>query len=590
MTTLETGLKMIFALCALLGYMLSLRVRYNLPFCLGPAVVCAGISVLLTLAGILGLLDMGVYVLAGGGWSLLLFFGWKQRKKWRGLFVASNLFLLFSILYACIRLDGLLLKHYDNFSHWALVVDQMLRSHALPSPQNPLILFTSYPPGGACFIYFFARLAGPMESVMAVGQAVWLASAMAPFFFFVQKNKALGHILIVLSYISMLICNIFITELLVDTLLPMVSLSGLTVPLALRSQPKKRLLCALPIVMSLSLIKNSGLFFALLTCVLLVRLAYREQGKKAALWTSLFSFGGLALTQTLWSLHVLFTFVPGTASKHGFSLAAFTQNFGEKLASGNLWQIVKNFVRAGLSSTSTPVIMGLFLGLILLWLAKRRIGAEGRAVRQAFLATAVVFAVWQICLLGMYLFSASPKEALNTSGYQRYTLSIAIYAMGLVLLLQLRLLAQMDLRPLNRQTLPVQMLTVLLTLYPFWSQRAAIPYLWRDLADLPCHAVLQKVQDKARIPAGKQVRVYVESFREASYTSFVARYVFQTSDVKIIDGSWYEQAFQEYLQDGEYLVFYEWNPAAFAYAEELSRQEGLTNLQVLVSDEAEKKR
>lgn len=590
MQTLETGFKLIFVLCALFGYTLLLRVRYKLPFCLGPAVVCSGISVLLTLAGILGLLDMGVYVLVGGGWCLLLFYGWKQRKRWQGLFVASNVFLLFSILYACIRLDGLLLKHYDNFSHWALVVDQMLRSHALPSPQTPLILFTSYPPGSACFIYFFARLAGPMESVMAVGQAVWLASAMAPFFFFVKKNKALGHILIVLSYIYMLICNIFITELLVDTLLPMVALSSLTVPLALRSQPKKRLLCALPIVISLPLIKNSGLFFSLLTCALLVRLAYGEQGKKAALWTSVFSFGALALTQTLWSLHVLFTFVPGTASKHGFSLTAFTQNIGEKLSSGNLWQIVKNFVRSGLSSTSTPLIAGLFLGLALLWLAERRIRSRGRAVRQTFLAIAAVFAVWQICLLGMYMFSASLKEALNTSGYQRYTLSITIYAMGLVLLLQLHLLAQMNLRPLNRQTLPTLLLTVLLTLYPFWSQRASIPYLWRELADLPCHAVLQRVQDNARIPAGKQVRVYVESFREASYTSFVARYVFQTPAVKIIDGSWYEQAFQEYLPDGEYLVFYEWNPAAFVYAEELIRQEGLTNLQVFVSDEAEKKR
>ena len=48
--------------------------------------------------------------------------------------------------------------HYDNFSHWALIVKSMSLTNSFPSFKTDVIMFTSYPPGSAVFIYYFINI------------------------------------------------------------------------------------------------------------------------------------------------------------------------------------------------------------------------------------------------------------------------------------------------------------------------------------------------------------------------------------------------------------------------------------------------
>lgn len=623
-------------LWAFVGFALHLHIAGKLSFALTPAIACAGLSVLLTLAGIWGLLPFVSWVLYILGWGLAAYYAFTQRKKWKSLFCASNVFVVAACLYACLRLDGLVLRHYDNYSHWALIVQQMLRTDALPSLETPLILFTSYPPGSACFIYFFAKLAGPMESVWAVAQAFWLACCMAPFFAFVDKSKslgpgkatacgaAMGYALIVLSYIAMLITNIFINELLVDTLLPLVALSGVAVALALKDQPQRMAFAVAPIGAALMLIKNSGAFFALLLLALVLWLTAQKQDKRRTLYTALGFLAMIIVTQLLWQGHVSRAFpavateaagatvatgaaqavgttvatgatgTTGAASaasaggKHSLSLAAYAQSFISKAQSGVLWQATKNFVRTAIDLSQLSTQLMLALGLLGIGL-----GLVYPSSRKALWALLGIAALWQLSLLGMYLFSASEREALAVSGYNRYTLTMGVFALGVFVLLQLRWINQWSVRPRAGQgdqagqgaragqgtqagrSLLGLSLVLALALCPLFISRGTVRILWQDINTLDRRPALQSLQDTCQLPEGQQLLVYVEAFQDAGYTSYISRYVFQTPAITMVDGSSYREGMPKHLAESDGVLFADPNEEALAFARALCQEQGL---------------
>lgn len=52
------------------------------------------------------------------------------------------------------------LQHYDNFTHWAIIVKVLLTTNAFPTTANHLIEFSNYPIGTSSLIYYFARFWG----------------------------------------------------------------------------------------------------------------------------------------------------------------------------------------------------------------------------------------------------------------------------------------------------------------------------------------------------------------------------------------------------------------------------------------------
>ena len=72
--------------------------------------------------------------------------------------------------------------HYDNFSHWALIVKSMSLTNSFPSFKTDVIMFTSYPPGSAVFIYYFIKLVGVTESNAIFAQILLILASITTIF------------------------------------------------------------------------------------------------------------------------------------------------------------------------------------------------------------------------------------------------------------------------------------------------------------------------------------------------------------------------------------------------------------------------
>ena len=131
---------------------------------------------------------------------------------------------------------------YDNFSHWALVVRQMLQTDRFPTFMDPIIEFQDYPLGSASFIYFFCKSVGKeTESIQMLAQAYMMIVSMLPLFSFSSKKTFIQTILILATTNFFFVFFLFVTELLVDTLLAVVSAAGMSYALRYRQDRSSRL-------------------------------------------------------------------------------------------------------------------------------------------------------------------------------------------------------------------------------------------------------------------------------------------------------------------------------------------------------------
>lgn len=147
------------------------RRRGRLFSVVSPAVTCSLIIVVLMVGGILSVLPVTVMLLQALGVLLFAFQGYqallelcKGKAKWEALYALAAATIFAGGCALICRLfsaEGSTLYHYDNFSHWGLIVKYLLKNDAFPTPAaNDLISFTSYPVGSACFIYYFCLIVG----------------------------------------------------------------------------------------------------------------------------------------------------------------------------------------------------------------------------------------------------------------------------------------------------------------------------------------------------------------------------------------------------------------------------------------------
>lgn len=179
-----------------------------------PSLTIAIQVTLLFLAGLLNLLPevtMGLYLI---GFAGILYSLYKEKdisflKPYINVGYAVLLILL--VIFA-VYLRGKIFAHYDNFSHWALVVRRMLTVNRYPNFEDTLIMFQAYPLGSATYIYYFAKLISISESVQMLAQTYMLLAAILPLFSFAKKNQAAVAIAIISFVNYVLWCNIKITD------------------------------------------------------------------------------------------------------------------------------------------------------------------------------------------------------------------------------------------------------------------------------------------------------------------------------------------------------------------------------------------
>lgn len=438
------------------GWMYWAKRWLRVDFCFIPAAVFSAAAVVVYFGGILFHLEQAAWLVYVGG--LLAFAaaaasGMAQHTSPKlHASLREICFGLGSAVFLAI-LPGAHFQHYDNFSHWGIVVKLMLFTNAFPTAQSGLIDFLNYPLGTSSFLYYVCYYAGHREGTMLLAQGILI------FAFFYAVLGAVRHTRCFLlyallgaglSFLSFFNVTIRINNLLVDFLLPVIALACWAVIRRYPTTPEKMLPLLLPYQALLLIVKSTGAIyvaFVALAFLLRVPRAIRQlpaprHGKKPRLWESLvpaaFTLLLSFLTWAAWQYHTK-TALAGIVNKFDTNLvevgAAGTGKTAEQLQA-----ILQLFLQTSIDLSTRPALGFVLMNLLALaggigcWFLWRR--SQKKFAVSVLLLDAMVVLYYAGILL-LYLFSMPADEALVLAGFDRYACSIIVlFAGGVVLQLE----------------------------------------------------------------------------------------------------------------------------------------------------------
>ncbi len=328
------------------------------------------------------------------------------------------------------------LVHYDNFSHWATIVKFLFVEDRLPSATDTIISFTSYPIGSSLFLVHVTRIAGYHEYVLLIGQLLLLFSCMVSFFVTIRdlnRKLAFAMLFTCLALFNYFNIAVRMNNLLVDFLLPLLTLSGFAGLFALRGKLKQSIIYFILIGGTLGIIKNSGFFFLLCLALYFLFCQYRYGGtsrKKLRHGISgIIAIGVSLIPLILWQNHIKDHF---STSKHEVSVSAYKQIFGEKDPT-ILHQITDLFMKTIFDpqTLSTQGVLLIQFLMITIWAVAFFYLKKKTPFLKQLILLDVIFIAYYAGIYGMFLFSMPTDEALTLAGFDRYASSIVILNSGL---------------------------------------------------------------------------------------------------------------------------------------------------------------
>lgn len=409
----------------------------------------SSIAVLTFLGGLAGVLLPTFYILAFTGFAGGIFAIWSFYKSDLNCFgllkkspPLSVVLVGLGFLAFATQLWSTELLHYDNFSHWLLVVKEILINDAFPTQENVLIEFTNYPLGSASLIYFFCKIAGNGQSVMLLAQAMLIFACFAAMFGVIRDRQRFLLTLVLATACSMLSfynISIRINNLLVDFLLPMLALAAIAAIYSQRKNLNQLFIIVTPILALLVIIKSTGVFYAAVAAIYLLYVVVKHclnhsfkknipsaMGKTFA--CLLASFAPLVL----WNQHVSQVFA-GVENKFDVSSEVAADGFGGKTPA-EVEQVCQLFKEMLTDITLRPTqgfLLFTFIALVAIIIAKFVLKKKWQ-LPKVLLAMFMVLAVYYAGLLAMYLYSMPMDEAIYLAGFERYACSIVVLFGGIL--------------------------------------------------------------------------------------------------------------------------------------------------------------
>jgi hypothetical protein len=329
------------------------------------------------------------------------------------------------------------LLHYDNYSHWALIVKYLLTQGHLPVAADPIISFTSYPPATALFITEFVHLVGFSDGGMLLGQflIIW-ASLYGLFSVLRDRTRSMNSFVICMAFALVNVFNIAIrmNNLLVDFVLPLVAAAGIAGVYTYRHHRWVQLVTAALFSAELFLIKNSGAMYVVMIGFFLLYWVlktskgrwHRRLGQGLGVTAVAMGLGYLPFFW--WNQHVHETFK--AVSKHQISTEAYKSQLAHesmdvinKIGDKFLHQIMS------LNSLSTRGVLVINVGLLIAWFVIRFYSGKRNNLFKTLLALDLSFIAYYISVFAMYIVSMPYAEAIQLDGSERYLSSMVILNM-----------------------------------------------------------------------------------------------------------------------------------------------------------------
>lgn len=440
MAMLLTVLRLLAFLLSAAGYVAVARVYWKITARASYIFVFSAQALIVYFAGLLGVLPYVSYALFGGG--IVAFAALIVNKKVAQAYNASSLTALnlaFIAVFGAITasLIDTFFVHYDNFSHWAVVVKYMLVTNRIPDAASAIIDFKSYPLGSSSFLYYVGRIVGNGEGVMLVGQGILLfASFYAVFGAIRDQKRFMLSALLGLGCSAMAFFNISIriNNLLVDFLLPALTLASIGILLVERNKFFTACLAVLPVLGLLAIVKNTGVIFAVIGFVFLIFRAVQFQRADEKLrpffWGALLTIGLSLVPLMLWNLHTSLAF-PTDAGKFSYDFQTLSSLTIDKTPT-QIQYIVQLFLYMATSLSQLPTLgFVIFNGVAIVSYLVARIGFKMKWKLLGTLLLLDLAVVLYYCgILAMYILSMPIDEALRLAGFDRYASSMILFLIG----------------------------------------------------------------------------------------------------------------------------------------------------------------
>lgn len=489
-----------------------------------PSLTIAFQTVLLFFAGLLnflpemvlflylmGFFGLGCYLYKDRNFSL---FKTYMKTGFVFLAIVSGIMLIF--------LRGKVFASYDNFSHWALVVREMLETNRFPNFTDTIITFTEYPLGSSSYIYYFSKLISPSESIQMMAQVYMMLSCIIPLFVFAKKNVLAATAVILAATNFFFVYNIRTTELLVDTLLPLVGMCGLLFAYfaCWKSDEKINYFYAALYVVQLIQIKNSGIFFAVLISILMAASIKKNRESMMALISILLPYVSLLL----WQKHCAYVFAESEVSKHAMTTENYSAVFGMKTA-----EEIRMICAAMLKFTLTwkdVWLTGIFILLtgLLVWCFAPKVR---RIFIRLTVLSAIIYIIYQAGMLGMYLFSMPGKEATSLASVERYTKTILIAILYMMLISVIRTISCARLKKVH---IPIAA-AIFGGFLCFLYFSGGVIHTALDYSDNASERKwIESAKEDYAVPDGKSYCILIPK-EDGRYTYYLGKYIFRSGNI-----------------------------------------------------------
>ena len=525
-------MKIIFFIISCIGFYLYLYNKNKIKKEFLPIIIISLIAVVQYLGGIINQMRITAIIIGVTGFVLAIyeiFLILKNKKKDK---IDINLIIYCSITALFIYLlKGVKLTHYDNFSHWGMIIKNMLLNNRFPTLEDRTILFTSYPPGTACFAYYVCKYLGSSEGIMLFSQSIIILSSIYAVLALCKKESKIDYIVFLGATIYLLLGNIFIDQLLVDTVLPVMGIAILGIINYYKNDSKKALLLTIPICSLLLLVKNSGIFFVIIDLIVWLIYCVKNREIKQIIKSKYITIFLIPIIiTTIWKVHLKVTFGEETQSKHSVSVSNYLKNIKEK-QNEDIKIVVNKFIQQMFSIKQKENIQ--FLLIIITFLIMWIIEKENKnKILSYFLLFLITYIIYQIFLFAMYIFSMPLTEAKQLAGYIRYYRTIILFEYGIYLVALLR-----ESKSKNYFKKMLSIITLILNIILIILSPNKINLLYKKNMDKSfIRYKLQQIKEENSIEDNKSYIIYIayDNNYTADYLYFICEYEFWSQDVEII--------------------------------------------------------
>ena len=429
---------------SIIGYCNYIKDKFDIKTELTLPLVFSGISIILIFAGIFNILKLTSIILLLLGLYLLIKKYIIQKEKLTKP-TTNTIIIGILLVYVTIFFSQMHYLHFDNFSHWGLIVKNLILNNSLPNFENAVIEFKAYPPGTAIFIYYFAHFFGNVEGYAIVAQNyIFIAFASSLLVLTKGKYQNIFRALILIAIFFFATCNILPYDLLVDTILSVVFISAIIFIYLYHDNLKKLLYLLIPIAIFLCSIKNTGVLLVfILCCIMLYLFIRKKEFKKGIIYCLKLGVPSLIFFY-LWTTHVEYAFGRlGLSSHHAMT----PNNILGHISTMELSDItrfisiyLKRFIdlKNNISNVIIIIINLLLVSLYPIYKDEK----SKKKITNSLIIIDLIYLFYYFVLGLMYICSMELSGLFELAGFDRYMMTISASLIGIFIITILDLLKE----------------------------------------------------------------------------------------------------------------------------------------------------